>query len=518
MLDFFRHLFSTEGFPPRWYCGTGWTEGLGWLHVVSDVAIWGAYTAIPIVLGYFVLRRRDLPFPRVFLLFMLFIYACGAGHLVEALIFWWPAYRLSGLVKAITAIASWGTVAVLIPLTPKALQLPGLAKINQQLGEEMAARQQAYAQLQESEDRLNFALAAAEMGTWRVDLRSRLETRDAALNQVLGLPPVQTIQPIEDFLRRVHPHDRQRVEEAIDRACRHGEPYDQEFRVVRTDGQVLWLRDRGKASLDEQGQPYLMTGGAIEITSRKESEQLLQRVNEELRQTNEEMAQFVYTVSHDLKSPLVTTTGFIGLLREDLSEGRDEDVTDSVDRIERATRRMGELIDDLLELSRIGRVPYDPEQIDVTQLVQRIAEDLEERLQEVGATLEIQPQMPRVVCDQTRLGEVFENLLSNAIKYACSSPGVCIQVGAEQAEDEVRFYVRDNGPGVPPEYHQKIFGLFQRLHNDSSGTGVGLAVVARVAQVHGGRSWVESAPGEGATFWIALPQKTSLKTTDSPVA
>jgi signal transduction histidine kinase/CheY-like chemotaxis protein len=149
MLDFFRRLFDTSGFPVRWHCGSGWTAGLGWLHIVSDVAIWGAYLAIPCVLLYFVSKRRDIPFHGVFYLFGLFILSCGMTHLIDAGIFYWPAYRFLGLMKAVTAAASWLTVASLIPIVPRALELPGVLRLNEQLTKEVAERTKAQQTLQE---------------------------------------------------------------------------------------------------------------------------------------------------------------------------------------------------------------------------------------------------------------------------------------------------------------------------------------------------------------------------------
>jgi hypothetical protein len=146
-------IFDTSNFPPRWYCGT-WSAALGWTHIVSDFAIFGAYSAIPLAIAYFVLRRRDVPFLPIFWLFVAFIFFCGFGHFVEAVIFWNPWYRFSGLVKACTAIVSWVTVIALIPVLPKALALPGLATVNRQLEAEVAERQAAEEKLQKSYDEL----------------------------------------------------------------------------------------------------------------------------------------------------------------------------------------------------------------------------------------------------------------------------------------------------------------------------------------------------------------------------
>lgn len=142
MFSFFWELFDTSDFPARWHCGN-WSEGLGWLHILSDCAIFGAYFAIPVVLGFFVMRRRDVPFTGIFWLFAAFILSCGIGHAVEASLFWHPWYRFSGLVKLATALVSWATVIALIPMLPKALALPGLAKVNEQLAHEIAERKRS---------------------------------------------------------------------------------------------------------------------------------------------------------------------------------------------------------------------------------------------------------------------------------------------------------------------------------------------------------------------------------------
>src|SRR6185295_7673430 len=142
MFDFLSKLFDTSDFPARWHCGN-WSAGHGWLHILSDLGVWSAYFAIPCILVYFVLRRRDVPFPTIFWLFGAFILACGTTHLMEVIIFWLPVYRLAALVKLLTAIVSWGTVVALVPMIPKALAM----RTPEELEREIAARQQAEAAL-----------------------------------------------------------------------------------------------------------------------------------------------------------------------------------------------------------------------------------------------------------------------------------------------------------------------------------------------------------------------------------
>jgi signal transduction histidine kinase/CheY-like chemotaxis protein len=174
MLDFFKNLFDTEGWPRRWDCGT-WSEGLGWLHILSDAAIFGAYTAIPCVLAFFVLRRRDIPFPRILWLFVAFIFACGFGHLVESGMFWNPVYRFSGLVKFITAIVSWGTVFALVQIVPQVLHFPGLARLNTQLRTEVDERKRIEDALRTSEEKLASLLQSERAARGEAERANRIK-------------------------------------------------------------------------------------------------------------------------------------------------------------------------------------------------------------------------------------------------------------------------------------------------------------------------------------------------------
>jgi signal transduction histidine kinase len=217
------------------------------------------------------------------------------------------------------------------------------------------------------------------------------------------------------------------------------------------------------------------------------------------------MEQFAYTVSHDLKSPLVTIRGFIGHVQRDVSEGRMDRLADYSQRIDGATGRMSRLIDNLLDLSRIGRVAAESSPIPLAETIQRICRTHGEQLADRGITVAVQEAMPTIYGDEERIGEVFDNLITNAIRYGCDAEDPRIEIGAEDDDNKYRVFVRDNGQGIRAEHHDKIFGLFQRLHPGKDSTGVGLAIVRRIVEVHGGRVWVESSPGSGATFWVEFP-------------
>ncbi len=239
-----------------------------------------------------------------------------------------------------------------------------------------------------------------------------------------------------------------------------------------------------------------------DISQRKRDEQELAHANTELQQKNAEMEQFIYTVSHDLKSPLVTIEGFAGHLRQ--GTGDDRQIR-YIEHIQNATTRMRQFIDHLLDLSRIGRVTNPPEPVDVADLAREILRHHEGELADRGAEATVQDDMPLIRADRVRIEQVFDNLIGNALQHGAET-NLRIAVGSVSNEHEVLYFVRDNGPGIPREHHQRIFDLFCRLNARVKGTGVGLAIVKRAVEVHGGRVWVESEAGHGATFWVAFPK------------
>ena len=237
--------------------------------------------------------------------------------------------------------------------------------------------------------------------------------------------------------------------------------------------------------------------------------ELNQRQNliHELENKNAELERFTYTVSHDLKSPLVTITGFLGYLEQDATNGNKERVKSGIDRISRAAKKMQALLNDLLELSRIGRIMNTPEDVPFEEIVNEAIDRVHGSLNEIDAFVEIQTGFPVIHGDRIRLVEVVQNLVENAVKYANPEVRLRIEIGMDGYNERgcPIFHVRDNGIGIEPQYHENIFGLFNKLDTQSEGTGIGLSLVKRIIEVHHGRIWVESEKGKGATFYFSLP-------------
>ena len=220
---------------------------------------------------------------------------------------------------------------------------------------------------------------------------------------------------------------------------------------------------------------------------------------------NAELERFTYTVSHDLKAPLVTIGGFLGLIEKDVDQGNFEQVLQGFSHIKAATDKMQRLLRELLELSRIGHLGRTPEEVSLTELAHEAAELVAGQLEASGVTLEIDSAMPAVFGDRVRLLEVYQNLLENAAKFTRDQATPRVGIGMRREQGEDLFYVRDNGQGIDPRYHEKVFGLFEQLSPRTEGTGIGLALVKRIVEVHGGRIWVESeGEGQGSTFWFTL--------------
>lgn len=429
-MEFLTRIFDPSGFPARWQCGSGWedTPWLGWLHILSDLGVWGAYVAIPLVLVYFLMRRRDLPFGMIFLLFGAFILACGTTHLIEAIIFWWPVYRLAGVVKFLTAVVSWATVISLFRVVPGVLTM----RTPEELEREIAARKQA-----------------------------------------------------EDAMRRTNAELEQRVAE----------------RTTDLSNAVVAL---------------------------EEERELLCKTAAELRETADRLAaadnqknEFLATLAHELRSPLAPLRN--GLQIVERSGGSNPTFDQACAMMERQLGQLVHLVDDLLDVSRIsrGKIELRKEPIELATVLHNAVETARPAIESKGheLSLNLPPEPVYVDADITRLEQVFANLLNNAVKYGGQSGHISLH--ARRKGTEVFVSVADDGIGIPADMMPKIFDMFTQadrtLERSEGGLGIGLTLVKRLVEMHGGTVTAHSeGQGRGSEFIVRLPTLTNSTKVHQP--
>jgi len=268
--------------------------------------------------------------------------------------------------------------------------------------------------------------------------------------------------------------------------------------LVRQDGVIIHLIC-GATPLVKDGSISGVVLTLEDITERK-------RIARDLQDKNSELERFTYTVSHDLKSPLITIQSFSGQVLKDYNEGKETYIREDLQRISDAASKMMHLLDDLLKLSRVGQKMNSPVTVEMGSVVDDVLSRLAGSLKLGQVKVSVQPELLTVKGDALRLAEALQNLLENAIKYMGSQPEPHIEIGLRQDGRKRVYFVRDNGVGIDPRHHDDIFELFRQLHEKSAGTGVGLALVKRIIELHGGKIWVESeGAGRGSCFCFTLP-------------
>ena len=249
-----------------------------------------------------------------------------------------------------------------------------------------------------------------------------------------------------------------------------------------------------------------------EIEAREKVEKEREALIHELKLKNQELNRFAVTVSHDLKTPLITIAGFLGYLEQDALAGNRERMERNIAQINRAARQMGKLVDEILDLSRIGRIMNPPANIPLDDIVQEALKQAEGLLNARQIKVRVEPGLPIVHVDRLRIMQVIQNLITNSIKFMGDQKSPYLEIGMEETNGGHAFFVRDNGIGIEPQYQDRVFELFNKLDPNTEGTGIGLALVKRIIEVHSGRIWVQSELGHGTTFYFTLGDKMIKET------
>jgi len=528
VFDYFRKLFSTADWPARWHCGN-WTEFEGWLYIISDLMIWAAYFAIPLIILRYVIRKNSTLYIRLYYLFAAFILACGITHFLDAMMFWIPVYRFNSLLKFATAIISWVTVIALIKYLPSAFA----TKTIPELEAEIHRRKVAEEALRKLNEELEYIIEekTKEIRLTEFKFKSIIENSADAISlmddRLQGIYSNKSAYELSGrteaeskevhWSTLVHPDDINNINETVATAIKTpGKQISAEIRLLHKERGYVHIEGT-VCNLLENSAVHALVFNFRDVSKIKNAEQEVWLLNESLERkiaertlqleaANKELEGFSYSVSHDLRAPLRIINGYADMLYADYKTELNSEGLRLLEIIMYNTRHMGKLIDALLNLARMGRKELTVQYADMSAIViSTIQEQIS--LQTRSVTFDTEELIP-VNCDSVLMRHVWSNLISNAIKYSSKTENPMITIKSTENEHEVIYSVRDNGVGFDMKYSHKLFGVFQRLHNkaDFDGTGVGLALVQRIVTKHGGRVWAEGEENAGATFYFSIPK------------
>ncbi|MEO8427835.1 MAG: PAS domain S-box protein [Verrucomicrobiota bacterium] len=387
------------------------------------------------------------------------------------------------------------------------------------IARDITERRRADEALRAAEEKFRALFENAVDGIFQSTPEGRYVTVNPAFARILGYDsPEEVVQNCSDSARQIYvdPLDRDKFKRLLQTV---GVVTGLEHEAWRKDRSRVWVSLSARLVRNGSGDGVLYDGSIKDVTARKHAEHEILRLNADLEQrvaartaeleaVNRELEAFCYSVSHDLRAPLRHVIGFVELLRANVAPTLTEVNLCHLKNISQAARRMGDLVDDLLAFSRVGRLEMQKTAVDLNEMVRETLDHLQAEIGQRDIVWEIHP-LPTVPADRSMLGLVLINLISNAVKFTGTRAQAKIEIGCVPHDNgEIVIFIRDNGVGFDPTYIDKLFGVFQRLHSNDEfeGTGIGLANVLRIVQRHGGRTWAEGAVDAGATFYFSIPQ------------
>ena len=520
-----------------------------------------SYLSIPFFLVVFVRKRKDMPFTWIIFLFGLFIMACGTTHIIHILGLWWQVNWWQATVDSLCAVISLATAIVVWPILPKLLSIPSPQQLrlvnnalqkekdkleytqrelqiaydeverrvkerteelliaNELLRKEIYDHKLAEESLRESEEKFRSLLQITPLPICYINKDGDIIFRNERFMKVFGYTEAE-VPTSGDWFLKAYPDSTYRNwvvsnwDIAFQEAARTGTDIkSEEYHVTCKDGSVREIIISGAIINDD------LLATFIDITERKKSEEEIKKLNETLEQrvelrtaqlldANKELEAFSYSVSHDLRAPLRGIHGFTQILTEDYSDKLDDEGKRICNVIQNNSIKMGNLIDDLLAFSRLSRAEIQRTAISMNKMAVSVYMEVTDAGSQERIDFEI-GELPNVEADPVMLRQVWFNLISNAIKYSSKKKKAHISISCKTEMGTSVFCIKDNGAGFDMQYMHKLFGVFQRLHSekDYEGTGVGLAIVQRIVQRHGGEVWAEGAVGHGASFFFSLPER-----------
>lgn len=353
-------------------------------------------------------------------------------------------------------------------------------------------------QLRNNQLWLKMAESTAHLGHWNLEIPTGTYTWSDEVYKIYGVDPLSFQPTYAHALEIIHPDDREYRRQVNAKILQEGK-VDFEYRLIRPGGETRYVTGTGEVIHNQAGEPITIFGTLLDTTELKQKER-------ELEKKNQDLERFTYMISHDLKSPLVTVKTFLGYLEQDMKNNIPDRVEQDKIYIRNAVDKMGLLLNELLEVSRIGRFVNPSVLIPYNDIVNEALNMVAGRITERGVDIRADQEELLLFGDHPRLVELWQNLIENAAKFMGDQQQPRIELGVDHSDGKIAFYVRDNGVGIASRYQEKVFGLFEKLDPRSEGTGIGLSLVKRIVDLYQGVVWVESqGVGLGACFKFTLP-------------
>lgn len=383
--------------------------------------------------------------------------------------------------------------------------------------EDITERKAAEDALLESEKRLKEAQKMGRIGDWEFDVKSNKIYWSEQVFQLFHRDPKQGPPNYDENMSYYHPEDLKRLQKHVQRAIENGESIISDYRVKLPSGKSVYHASTINPITDTAGQVTKLVGTVQDITERKNAEEELQRYREhleelveqrtkQLEETNAELEAFAFSVSHDLRAPLRAMQGFAQILLDDYGNKLDADGKEYTNRIINASQQLNTMIENLLAYSRLSRSEMKLRSMNLQKIVNNVIDQFKPKIKEIKAEVNVKKYLPEVLANNATLMQIISNLILNALIFTKPNTKPKIKIWAQEHENRIKLFIEDNGIGIAPEYQDKIFNIFERLHGIEAypGTGIGLAIVKKGVERMDGRLGVESSIGKGSKFWIEL--------------
>ncbi len=460
MKEFFAKLMASD-FMPHGHCYY-WAPEILWSHAISNSIIALAYCAIPLTLIYIFKKRDDFKFIWMMVLFAIFILGCGITHIMDVIVIWEPIYRLDAFFRIITAFASIGTAIVLIRVTPDILKIPTSSEWQ----------------------RINLALQEKQAA-----LETMLDenTRKNGLLQDSNL----SLQLHKDKL--------QQTNDKLVESQKQLQASNHEL-TIKTES-----LERLNIELKAAEKGLIQLNNDLEERVRNRTAELEDR-NNELVKINNDLDNFIYTASHDLKTPVVNLEGLISMLKVQLQDSTNDKTIKIVGMTEASISKMKDTIVGLTEIVKVQKDTGEySENVNIKKVFQNVKLDIKENILEANASIEEDLEIEMVRSTKNNIRSILHNLLTNAIKYRSPERKLKIKLSSHIEKGFIVITMQDNGLGISGKYQPKLFTMFKRVHTHVEGTGIGLYIIKRIVENSKGKILLESEPDMGSTFKIYLP-------------